>query len=528
MRRTVLGHLVGVGLALAAGTATAQGVPGAAQGAPAPAGQGTSVPTPAGQGASVPVPGTQGGQSATPQAQEAATQDATRSTQQQAQVSEGAPAQAAEPLTLARLVERARRSDARVEEAEAELRRLQALQRQAHWAWFPKFETVVGFGGPTPEAYNDGLGGPPTTEASREGDLNFGTLGVTFRAEVNALLPIYTFGKLTALEKAGDQGPIIGAALRERARDEAGFQAAQAFYGYQLARSGLAQIEDVGKRLEDAGKRINEMLEEESQQVSKIDTYKVNFFRQVVAARLAEARQGQAVALAAIRMLAGAKPDERLEIADVELPLEEEFTPPTLEKALTLADQHRPELTALQAGIAAREQEVLIRERSYYPDLGIIGFARYAYTTNATPQRSPFADDPYNDRSVGIGIAARGTFDIPIKNAQLDQARAELDKLKAQQRLLQAAIHLEVAKVHGELVSALERARAYSEGEKNTRRWATAAYAAFDLGTGDTRELMDAFTALAQASAERAKGWFDVRVGIEALNRVTGTPPSGP
>jgi outer membrane protein, multidrug efflux system len=459
VKRTVLGHLVGAGLALAAGTALAQTAP--------------------------------------------------------------------EGLTLEQLVERARRGDARVEEAEAELRRLQALQRQAHWAWFPKFETVVGFGGPVPEARNDGLGGPPTTEASLTGDLNFGELGVTFRAEVNALLPLYTFGKLSALAKAGDQGPLIGAALRERARDEAGFQAAQAFYGYQLARSGLSQLEETQKRLDDAARRIEELLAEESDQVSRVDTYKVNFFRQVVAARRSEARQARALALAAIRLLAGAPPGEELEVAAVDLPLEEEPTPPSLEKALALSEQFRPELTAIQAGITAREQEVFIRERAYYPDFGLVGFARFAYTTNATPQRSPFAYDPYNEATAGVGFALRGTFDIPVKNAQRDQARAELDKLRAQQRLLQSAIRLEVTKAHGELMAALERAKALTEAERNARRWATAAFAAFDLGTGDTRELVDAFTALAQASADKAKSWYDVRLGMAALERVTGTPSAG-
>ncbi|WP_422724025.1 TolC family protein [Hyalangium rubrum] len=484
--------------------------PGAAQPTPAPATPGTDAPT----------------RGVTPDAQGEAGQQAT---QQPTGVpsTKGPAASKEEPLTLEQLVERARRTDARVEESEAELRRLQALQRQAHWAWFPKFETVVGFGGPIPEARNDGLGGPPTTEASLEGDWNFGELGVTFRAEANALLPLYTFGKLTALEKAGDQGPLIGAALRERAKDEAGFQAAQAFYGYQLAHAGLVQLGDVEKQLENAGKRINDLLEEESEQVSKVDTYKVNFFRQVVAARRSEARQGQALALAAIRMLSGAKPEEPLEIAEVDLPLEEgEFTPPSLEKALALAEQYRPELGAIQAGIAAREQEVIIRERAYYPDLGLVGFARFIHTTNATPQRSPFAFDPYNEASAGVGFAARGTFDIPIKNAQADQARAELDKLKAQQRLLQAAIRLEVTKTHGDLMTAIERARALTEAEKNAKRWSTAAYAAFDLGTGDTRELVDSFTAFAQASGDKAKSWHDVRVGIAALDRVTGTPPA--
>lgn len=469
-------------------------------------------------------------QNATPEAQGQAAQEVTQPTQQQAEVSspEGPPPARTTPLTLEDLVARARRTDARVEEAEAELRRLRALQEQAHSVWFPKIETVVGFGGPVPEARNDGLGGPPTTQASLEGDWNFGELGVTLRADVNALMPLYTFGKIAALEKAGDQGPIIGAALRERSRDEAGFQAAQAFYGYQLARSGLAQLEDTAKRLEDASKRINELLEEESQQVSKLDTYKVNFFRQMVASRRSDALQGRALALEAIRLLSGAKPHEPVEVAAVDLPLEEDFKPPSLEQALTLAEQHRPELVAIQAGITAREQEVAIRERAYYPDIGLIGFARFAYTTNATPQRSPFAYDPYNDRTVGVGFVARGTFDIPMKNAQLDEARAELDKLKAQQRLLQSAIRLEVTKVHGELVAALTKAQSLTDAEKNARRWSTAAYAAFDLGTGDTRELVDAFTALAQASADKAKSWYDVRVGIAALSRVTGMTSARP
>lgn len=520
-----------MGLALSASAAKAQGAPAVSPG--------TSAPVP---GTSAPVPGQPSGPAApgpaTPlvdvpaRAPEVGTPGQPLAPTPPGAQLPGVPASPEQPLlqgkpiTLAVLVARARQQDARVEESEAELRRLQSLQRQAHWAWFPKFETVLGFGGPIPEARNDGLGGPPTTEATLEGDFNFGELGVTFRAEVNALLPLFTFGKLTALEKAGDQGPIIGRALRERARAEAGFQAAQAFYGYQLARSGLAQLDDTEKRLDDAAKRINALLEEESAQVSKLDTYKVNFFRQVVISRRSEARQGRALALEAIRLLAGSKPDEPLEIAAVDLPLEEEFNPPTLEEALALAEQRRPELVAIQAGVTAREQEVLIRERSFYPDLGLVGFAKFAYTTNTTVQRSPFAYDPYNERTAGIGLAMRGTFDIPVKKAQLEQARAELDKLKAQQRLLQAGLRLEVTKTHGELVAALERARSATEAEKNARRWATAAYAAFDLGTGDTRELVDAFTALAQGSADKAKSWFDVRLGIAALERVTAAPPA--
>ncbi|WP_208719578.1 TolC family protein [Corallococcus sicarius] len=430
------------------------------------------------------------------------------------------------PITLARLVARARTQDARVAEASAELRKFQALYQQAKWAWFPKFEITLGAGGPVPEARNNGLGGPPTTEASLEGDWNFGNVGVTVFSTGNAVLPLYTFGKLTALEKAGAQGPIVGAALRERVRAEAGFQAAQAYYGYQLARAGLKQMEDVAKRLKDASDRIDALLKEDSDQVSKLDTYKLGYFRQLVESQRASAVQGEQFALTAIRLLASAAPDEPVEVVEEDLPLREDVKLPDLETALREASERRPELKAITAGIIAREQEVLIRERSYYPDLGLAGFYDIRWTSSATRQRSQFAYDPFNDRTAGLGLVLRGTFDIPIKDAQLEQARAELDKLRAQEQTLKAGIQLEVTQVQSQLVAAYSRAKSFTEAEKNAKRWATAAYAAFDLGTGDTRELVDAFTALAQASAERGKSWHDVRLGLASLQRVTGAVPA--
>lgn len=432
------------------------------------------------------------------------------------------------PLTLEQLVQRARKQDARVEEARAELRRLEALLHQARWAWFPKFETTIGTGGPLPEAYNDGLGGPPTTEASLEGDLRFGRLGVVAFLESTAVLPLYTFGKLQALEKAAEQGPVIGRALKARAEDEAGFQAAQAFFGYQLARSGLTQLDETSKRLEDAAQRLQEMLKEKSEQVSKMDLYKLGFFRKQLDARRVQAEQGRQLALAAIRLLAGIPPGEPVEVAEVELEPEGEVKPPTLEEVLATAEQKRPELAGIAAGIIAREKEVFIRERSFYPDLGLAGFLTLRYTSNATPQRDPFAYDPYNQREVGVGLVARYTFDFPTKQALLDQSRAELDKLKAQQRLLQAAIRLEVTKAHGTLVAAWERAQALGDAERDARRWATAAMTAFDLGTTGTRDVIEAFTAYAQSSADRAQSWHDFQVAQAELTRVTGTAPREP
>jgi outer membrane protein TolC len=237
---------------------------------------------------------------------------------------------------------------------------------------------------------------------------------------------------------------------------------------------------------------------------------------------MGQAMSGMSFASAAVRLISGVPNEEPLLIESVDLPA------PTVqlkavESYLALAYENRPELKMVEAGLIARQQEVFIRERMFLPDFGIAGFARWRWTTNATRQITPFAYDPYNDASAGMALVSRITFDLPVKQAQLDQSRAELSKLLVQRELLRAAIRLEVEKGSSELADALQRAQAQAEAERSARRWATAAAGAFDLGTSDTRELVDSFTAFATAGAEKLKAWHDVAVGMRSMAKVLGT-----
>ncbi|MCC6333503.1 MAG: TolC family protein [Myxococcales bacterium] len=443
-----------------------------------------------------------------------------------------ASAAAAEPLTLAQLIERARANDHRVKEAQAQLKVFQAKYNEAKWAWFPRIDSYLAFAGPTPEAKNDGLGGAPTTKASLMYDLDFGPPGVTTRAGADGVMPIFTFGKLDALEEAGKKGVEAGQALQTRAEDEAELQVSQAFYGYCLAASGKRVIADTLTRLDDARKTLERLRKEESEQVTQMDVYKIDYYRNLVQAQLTAADSGSTFALSAIRLLIAAKPGEELQIVEEELKAQEGTLPP-VETYLATAEQLRPELKAIGAGIAAREQEVLIRERMFYPDLGIAGFFRWAWTTNATRQYSPFAYDPYNDLSAGLLLVARYQWDFPQKSAQLAQARAELQKMQHQRDLLASAVRMEIEKAWSDTKAGMDRSAKLALAEKEARRWATAAFTAFDIGTGDTRELVDAFTAYAQSSLQHAQADYDTKIGMRSLARAVGAkvellPPSEP
>lgn len=429
------------------------------------------------------------------------------------------------PFDLDRLVKLARERDLRVQVAQDQLDKLQGQAREAYWAWFPKFETTIALGGPTPEARNNGLGGPPTTPASFMYDANLGKVGVTVRAQINALLPIYTFGKISALRKAGEQAVVAGTALKDRAQAESSQQVVEAYFGYQLARQGKASLEEGLERITDAGNRIQKLLNKESPQVSTLDQFKVQYFKQLIQARLAQADNGMNVATSALRLLIGAPPQGPINLQEEDLRAPNYDLKPA-DAYVDLALSHRPELRAANAGIIAREQEVLIREREYFPDFGLLGFFNFAYTSSATRQRSPFAYDPYNDLSSGVALVTRMTFDLPVKSAHVDQARAELSELQHQRELLASGIRLQVTKLRSDLLEAQKRAIDYAAAEKAARHWATAAYENFDVGAGDTRELTDAFIALGQASGEKLKAWYDAEVDLRALAGAVGLDPT--
>ncbi len=130
-------------------------------------------------------------------------------------------------LTLRELQDRARRNDPRAMQAFAQLENAQAKRDEASWAFFPNFQTNAYVGGPTQE--HRLLGGDRDSNPTDPSHLTPGSIGgwfhgqqgVQLHVDVQAILPVWTFGKITAGKAA--IGHLVRAtdALLQRARDQA-------------------------------------------------------------------------------------------------------------------------------------------------------------------------------------------------------------------------------------------------------------------------------------------------------------------
>ena len=432
--------------------------------------------------------------------------------------------QATGPLTLPQLQELARQNDPRTAMARAQVDNAQGKRDEVRWALFPKLETQVAIAGPTPEArFNKAPPDHPTSllDVTSGSKCWFcGDLGIGIGGSVNLVLPLYTLGKYSAGKAATDH--LVGAmsALLQRAYDQATFDVTRAYWGYQTARGARDTVVQVRSRIADARQRAQRLLAERSDQISKSDLMKIDYLAEEIEARTAEANKNAALAITGIRLLIGKAPEEAVDIAQQELP--QPPPQPNENEMLRRALERRPEARAAAEQVAARRAAVDVERAKLYPDIALVGGATFNYTSSADQPHTPFAYNPYNQRSAFVALGLQTTFDIPQKLARIRQAEAELRDAMAQQRGAEHLVRLEVRQALGDLDEARQRVARYTSQSNIGKQLAVQAGLAFDSGLGEARELLEDVLLWARADGEKFKAFFDAQIAWASLQKATG------
>src|SRR6266481_3294198 len=306
-------------------------------------------------------------------------------------------------LGLRDLQDRARKNDPRALQAAAQVESARAKRDETGWAFFPTFQTNAFVGGPMPERRLKGGDNDP--QPTNPADLTPGSFGSWFHGELGVVghvqmetsVPIFTFGKLTAGRKA--LGHLVNAteAMLQRARDQAAYDVARAYWGYQTARNADVSVQKTRDRIKQAQDTAKKLLADKSEQITRSDAMKIDYVAEEVEAQHASAVKNRDLAITGLRLLVGAQSGEQLPIAEQELP--QAPAPPNPDEILRRALQQRPEARAANEGVAARQSLVDLARARLWPDVGIVGGVRFTTTTNADNPPSPFVNNPYHESS---------------------------------------------------------------------------------------------------------------------------------
>jgi outer membrane protein, multidrug efflux system len=430
----------------------------------------------------------------------------------------GAAQDQGKPLALDDLLELARKADPRARQAVAQAEHARQKREEVWWSWFPTFETTIGGGGPVGEAYLKGGNDSPTVDTVPHDGL--GRLGIAIQAQSSAVLPLYTFGKLSAGNAAAGHALEAQQHLLARARDQAAYDMTRAYWAWQTTHFGLSSIEDVRRELRGTRDQAAKMLDQGSEQLTRSDLTRLDYAAEEVEAQHAAAVKQEALAITSIRLLLGMLPQDPIHIVRETLPPEPPGQP-AYEEMVQLALVRRPEALAARENVLARRAQVELERARLFPDLGILATFNFNYQSNASSPSSPFLSNP-NSRGYQVALGLKGTLDFPQKFARLRQAEADLQEAQALLAGAEGLLRLELQSALGDLAEARIRWQRAGREVAMGRRLLTQALLAIESGLGTAQDLVINTFLFSRAEGARLGAVYDAQMAWAALEKAVG------
>lgn len=330
-----------------------------------------------------------------------------------------------------------------------------------------------------------------------------------YRARLDLQWPIYSGGRVQALERAARAERTAAGADLAAARSDLRLEIARAFWAIVtagetervLARSTDsmdAHVRDLRARLEQGLIPPNEVLSAEAQRS-----------RQRVQA--IEAANIRAIAEADLRRLLGIEHDGRLElVAALEAPI------PAIPDVLP----SRAERTALDHRIAAARAREDAAAAAARPQVAVNGGYDYSRPNpRIFPRRGEWLDSW--DASINVSWTL---WDGGRRAAEAGEAAAATRALAARTAEFDRQVRFEVRQRRLELDSSRAAVAAADEGVRAATEARRVVSDRFNAGVATSTDVLDAEVAVLQAALDRTRALANARLAEARLERALGTP----
>jgi outer membrane protein len=431
-----------------------------------------------------------------------------------------AAADAVERLTLPQLIARSQAST-RASMARRDTDAARARQDEADAARLPKL-TVTALVAPSPDI--DCV----DAECRRTDPADFAlrVSGALGGGSLQLVQPVYTFGKLSDLRAAARAGVDAHRALEDALSGDLAVEAARAYWGLKLARELVVMLDDGIAELDLARARLDDRLAAGSADVTVQDRLRLDTLLAEGRIQLADARAGEAAALAGVRAIVGPGGDRvdvddaPLEPVGVELGAEADY--------VARAQGGRPEVRAADAGARAAGELAEFEADQYWPDLAIVGAVGVTRAQGVDDAPSAVYAEPFNQTTGAVALVLRWNVEPWTTRARVSRARAAAGKAQDRSVLARTGATLDARTSWAEAAAARDKLTAAEDGETAARAWLASVLQADAIGTAETRDLADAYLAWFQMRARLASAIFAWNVATVRLDRATGefTAPS--
>lgn len=340
--------------------------------------------------------------------------------------------------------------------------------------------------------------------------------------EVSLVQPLYTFGKLTAGVNAATHAVEQEVAASEGVAADVSLQVKTLYYNVLLARSVEGVLTESRDAFQTALKTATERRQNGDADISELDILYLKVALSEIAKEVPKVQSGAQGALEALRLVSGADRKDPLDVKERLLePVKVKIGP--LEQYTGQLYDRSPQWKQIDAGVAAKAEEVKTVEADFFPVFFLTGSFQYSYAPRSDRQLNPFAWDQFNyQRGPGGVLGIRWPLNFHITAAKLDASRAELGKLEAQRRQAHEGLALQLEQAYAKVVEAKSALEQLEDGRKAGRAILTLSVTNFDIGIGDAKEILQGLSNYAQVSGHYYEAVRDYNLAVATLEHASG------
>jgi len=344
-------------------------------------------------------------------------------------------------------------------------------------------------------------------------------------ANIVARQPIWTWGELSGQIDAARHAVDVEAAAVDEKALEVATRTGEVYYNLLLAQA-LDRLADRTRDVIDRAKNeLQRLRDEGAEEYEEADLFKLRLTEEEYRRRVTEIRQRTATARSALqRQLLLPNGTVVAAEADALEPIDFTMHPDSLAYYLDLGLRNRPELRQARAGEKAREAQVKVARSDFYPKLGFQATYGYSFTLPERPrQRNAFVGDSYRGNRTRTGFGLQMNLNFRQTRARVEQAQAQLNEVRHQKTGAEQLVQFEIEQAYRDLIVAETNVASRDRDVKTTGEWLRTEQINFDLGFGDTENLIEAVRANLEAEARYFEAVQQYNTAVLRLFDATGT-----
>lgn len=350
---------------------------------------------------------------------------------------------------------------------------------------------------------------------------DYSHVGPFYNVNINAVQPLFTFGKYTAAINAVRQQVKVEKGTDQRIKDRLAYDVARAFWGIIASREAAALGREIDDNYNQLIVKANEYLEKAEAGVDDSHLLEIKVLYYGIQKAFFESINIGDEALVYLKSLLNLTNDQRLDINCEKIPTQSDDSL-QLSLLLKLAKQSRSDLKAINAGLQALEEKIKLARRKVYPDLFVAASGGTGRASGREKQTNPFIVDKYNYDRIGAVLGAKWDLNFYDKRVQFQKVKIEYKKLLKRKQLVLIDVESDVRKSYARVKKYRHLMSAAQSSLKAAKSWVRLENDNFDLAIGEAKRLVDAYKGYYQLARDQIENRFTYVVSLASLAYAVG------